>query len=850
MTTPQEELAHYFKVCGYAPDDTISVVTRAAADGPLFWSFVTVADAPKQIAARSKINCWFSANPMNQPANRESRGSTEDVTAVRALWADLDVKPGGMPDKASATAVMHELSGLLGAKPVAVVWSGHGFQPRWKIDIGEVHTPERMAPVIERFGRLVQEVAKRHGGKADSVFDMPRIIRAPFTMNIKPDLEPVETKVWIYDHDETITFESLLEVLDAYLPASPPPVKRDAEEPEFRHVGFERGNAYVKGALEYIKTELTDIADWPTGRTDDKGRGWEKIQADAAFRLASLGKADWNELSVERAKELFVSWAPVGGGWTERDVIKKWNSQVRRAEPADAPPDSDDPLSGGGAAPHLPAARAAATNVWAEGESGEADTPVGGLDHAPEAPEGLTWRKFLWNEFGLADRTVHLFGSELKYSPTTEKWYRYADGAWRESKTGGERAVQEMLRQLYQLEGPLYSDVPIRRGQKESSERDDFADFVKSCQTAGKVSGGAKVIRNDGGLDIPSSAFDSHPFLLNVKNGVVDLADGSLLAHDPDLLLRRQVGLNFDPEAKAPRWEAFLERVMPSADMRDYLQRIVGYTISGSTREQVVFFHVGPPASGKSVFVDVLSSMLGEFAGVIPSSTLLNKKVEQHPADIMSMEGRRLLALDETPEGARLDESLIKRLSGETKQTARGMGENWQEFKLVGKVHLVTNHDPHISDDAAMHRRLHYIPWRNPIPVEERVQGLASDIVRDELEGVLAWSVRGARRWREDGLARPAEAEMARSAYLASEDEFAVFIDDELILGADNAFTPSVEVYRRYKQWNEARGMKAMSMVAFGRKLAARGVEASRTMHARGFKCHLQVPKWVQDPLS
>jgi putative DNA primase/helicase len=873
--TPQEELTRYFEVCGYSPDDLISIVTRKGADGPLFWSFTPVSEAPRQIAARKGINCWFSANPMQKPADRESRGTTADVVAVRALWADLDVKPGGLPDRKTAKEVMKGLASLLGVDPCAIVWSGHGFQPRWRVDIGELHTPERMAPVIERFGELVKMLCGQHGGKADSVYDMPRIIRAPHTMNIKPELEPVPTKVWLYPDAGTVTFERLVAVLDEYVPARQP-IKRDAGEDEIRHVGMERGDAYVSSAVDYIRAELASIADWEPGRTDDKGRGWEKVQADAAFRLASLAKADWNSLDLERAQEIFTDACPTDDGWTIRDVIKKWKSQVRRAEPAEPPADSDDPLAGGGVAPHRSAAveaaiwggesrtegLGAADTIWGpvpESEPGEAGADHGVHDAESDGGGGglaaasppVSWRKYSWDDFGNADRTVELLGDTLRYSPAMKRWLRYEGGAWRETETGGEKAVQEMLRGLFQLEGPLYSDVeyPKTKG-KMTSERTEFGEWWTQQRAAAKVSAAAKVIRNDGLLDASPAEFDAQPMLLNCPNGVVDLASGELLEHDPRLMLRRQVPIDYESEAKAPRWEAFLETVQPSADMRDYLQRIVGYTITGSTKEQVVFFHVGPPASGKSVFLDVLNAMLGEFAGIVPSNTLLNKKMENHPADIMSMEGRRMLALDETPEGARLDESLIKRLSGETKQTARGMGENWREFKLVGKVHLVTNHDPHISDDQAMHRRLHYIPWRHQIPVEERIQGLAELIICEELEGVLAWAVRGARRWREDHLNRPAEAEMARSAYLAAEDEFAVFIDEELIVGAENAFTASKEVYRRYRQWCESQGMKPMSAVAFGRKLSRRGVEASRTREARGFKCFLQQPRWVQDPLS
>lgn len=177
------------------------------------------------------------------------------------------------------------------------------------------------------------------------------------------------------------------------------------------------------------------------------------------------------------------------------------------------------------------------------------------------------------------------------------------------------------------------------------------------------------------------------------------------------------------------------------------------------------------------------------------------------------------------------------------------MGENFRDFRLVGKVHLVTNHRPHITDDPAVHRRLHLVEWNVEIPPEERDPMLAETIISEELQGVLAWAVRGTRLWTEHRLARPVEAEMARSDYIASEDEFAQFMEDELVLGAES-FTESKVVYRQYRRWCESQGMKPMSSIAFGRKLSSRGVEAARTMHARGFKVALSLPRYTQDPLS
>lgn len=866
--TPQEELAKYFEVCGYAPDDVISIVTRAAADGPLHWSFVPVSDAPRQIAARSRINCWFSANPMSQPEPKydedgkliPSRGSTADVTAVRALWADLDIKTGGMPSAGAAKSVMKELATMLGARPVAIVRSGHGFQPRWRLTQDSYVHMHEFAGLIERFGRLVQVVAERFGGKADAVYDMARIIRAPYTTNIKPELAPVETDAWLYEHGESIDVQRLQEVLDAYVPAVAEP-KRDSAPGEIRHVGNERGNAYVRGALESIRSELLDLATWPVGKTDAKGRGWEKVQADAALRLASLAKAGWNSLEIDDAQRIFTDAAPTDDKWTVRDVIKKWQSQVRRAEPAEAPADTDDPLAGGGA-PHLPAARAAAVSIWAdEGDDGEADSAGGpavasddtrGGVASPSSSATLTapWQKHAWDDFGNADRVVALYGDVLRWCPPLRSWLKYHDGAWKLAEEGGEKAVQDMLRQLPELEGEQYSDVEYRKGKSVTSDRIEFLDWVRQNRATSRVTAAARVIRRDELLNVMPIDFDAWPMLLNVPNGVVDLQTSELIEHHPALLLRQQLDVVFDPDAKAPLWESFLAQAMPSADMRDYLQRIVGYTLTGDTREQVLFFHVGLSGAGKSVFLEILAALLGEMANSLPQDTLLNKKQAQHPTDISDLEGKRFIYLDETPEGARLDETLLKRLTGQATISARGMGENFRRFQMVGKIHLATNHDPHISDDPAVHRRIHYIPWRHVLPVEQRDPLLRARIISEELPGVLAWAVEGVRRWQSDRLAMPAEALVARAAYIASEDEFQMFIDEELIVGAES-FTPFRELYRRYTQWCDGLRMKPMGSKAFTQKLVARKIEPKRTTAARGFKVALQHGRWVgQDPLS
>lgn len=884
----RNEIREYLIAAGYVADDVISVVWKARS-GALGWTHVRAEEADKVIDGHRLVDTWISAAVVRKPSDPDSRGTADDVVAVRALWADLDVGPGKMASYQACRAVVDEVSEILGVRPTVLLASGHGLQPRWRFAHGDVTD---LAQLVEGFGRLVRQIAETHGGKADNVYDLARIIRAPGTTNCKDSKTgiPVKVKFALGERGTVMAVELRRILTERGLYEGPvPPAPTPVETP---NVDRSRGNRYVRSILVELKKELADIRDWPLGKTDERGRGWEKIQADAAYRLAELAKAEWNDLTEERAKILLTEMAPVDTSWTIRDVLKKWASQVKRAEPAKPPLDvTDDPLSGGyigsprqagtDASPHPVAPTGAAPKPAggdrSDGEghrsAGEPDVPlISGVDHgdgaaddggaaggegghgtgdseATPAVDDVTWRMYTWDDFGNAERTVALYGNRLRWSPSLDRWFAYRDGAWRESKVGGERAVQAMIRQVPELEAGLYSDEEYRKGKTVTSQRGEFLEFIGACRTASRVTAAAKVLRNDGELDISPVAFDSDPMLLNAVNGVVDLNTGDLLEHNAELMLRRQVPVTYDPDAKAPMWEAYLERVQPSEEERAYLQRITGYSITGKTTEQAMFIHHGVTHNGKGVFLRVMEALLGEFSRIVPPTTLLAKKLEQHPTDVMGLEGRRMLQVDEVPEGARLDEALIKRLTGQSTLTARGMGQDFQDFRITGKIHMVVNHMPHMGDDAATKRRIHVVKWNVTIPIEERDDTLADRIIANELDGVLAWCVRGALEWGQRGLDRTLEAFAAAEEYFASEDEFGQWIEDELIIGAE-AFVSTKDLYRRYRQWSESIGVKPMSSIAFGRKLSARGVEAARTKETRGWKVALRSAFVAPDPLG
>lgn len=584
----------------------------------------------------------------------------------------------------------------------------------------------------------------------------------------------------------------------------------------------QRIDAFVASSIDGIQSDLRESASWPDGHTDGRGRGWEKLQADKALRLAMLAKADWNALTLEQAFKLFTDAAPTGGKWGPGDVAGKWRSQLARADAAPFPV-APPPVTGllGGL--------------------------KGGVDPDDDAPvtEELasSWKRYSWDDIGNADRLAALHGSNLRHVLETDTWVIWRDGVWEDSSIGGEKLALDMLRQLPKLEAPLYSDEKRDKptGKGQTSDREEFLQWCREQRYAGKIRAAATTLRYTGEVAAHVDDFDKNPLLLNVRNGVLDLLSGALLEHSPELMMRMKAPVAYDPDAKAPRWEAFLERVQPVAEMRGYLQRVVGYSITGDTREHAVFLHHGETNNGKSVFLEVFSAVLGGYHAMIPPQTLLSKKQEQHPTDIADMEGRYWLSLDETQLGARLDEGLMKRLTGGTKIKARKMNKDFHEFRMSGKPHIFTNHVPHINHDPATIRRLHMILWPVRIPDAEVDKMLAAKIIASELPGVLAWAVRGTQLWQQHGLAKPAEAELDVASFVEEEDEFGLWLSSRT--APSDYLTPTELLYKSYRNWAEAGNITPVNSMTFGRTMRQRGFVPGRgTGGARGWKLGIKDP--------
>lgn len=450
-----------------------------------------------------------------------------------------------------------------------------------------------------------------------------------------------------------------------------------------------------------------------------------------------------------------------------------------------------------------------------------------------------------WDDLGNAERVIDRHGTEVRWLADIERWAHYENGRWnlKAANTGVWTRVVNTINQLAD-EAPNYDDEPQADPsgdpkKDKPSQRDQFLAWARKQRMRPKIAAARDVLQAYPAVHSTMDAFDQPQMLLNVANGIVDLTTGRLQPHDRSLYLMQQSPIRYDPHAVCPMWDRFLAGVMPDPDRRAYLARVVGYSLTADTGEQVMFIHHGEGQNGKGVFMRVVMALLGEYAQAVPASTLMAKHGDGGiPNDIARMVGKRLLSTSETGRtaegrGKPLDEELVKRLTGEDPVSARFLNAEFFEFKPVGKIHLATNHLPDVSGSHSMARRLQDIGWDVIVPPAKRIQGLAEKILAREAAGVLNWAIRGCLDWQQQGLAVPESVTAKTREHIAQANPLATWLEEETD-AVDDAVTENSQLYGSYKAWAERAGVRhPMSMKAFTIRLQEQGFVQDKDSRTR-----------------
>ncbi len=368
---------------------------------------------------------------------------------------------------------------------------------------------------------------------------------------------------------------------------------------------------------------------------------------------------------------------------------------------------------------------------------------------------------------------------------------------------------------------------------REAAAECNKAKVATAIASAKTVSAVERLARADRRLAATVDQWDADPWLLNTPDGLIDLRTGVPQPHRAESFVTKITAVA--PRGNCPRFLAFLDRIAGGdRDLVAYLRRVLGYALTGLTRDHALFFGYGTGANGKSVLLSTVAGILGDYHKTAPIETFTASNADRHPTDLAGLRGARLVTATETEEGRRWAESRIKQLTGGDTIAARFMRQDFFEYRPAFKLVIAGNHKPSLrSVDEAIRRRFHLIPFAVTIPVEERDPDLTEKL-KAEWPSILAWIVKGCLEWQTEGLRPPKAVLDATEAYMTAEDSIAQWVDDKCELASD-AWESSSILFASWTAWANAAGENPGSNKRFAQALETRGFCRRRKMHGQGF---------------
>jgi putative DNA primase/helicase len=426
-------------------------------------------------------------------------------------------------------------------------------------------------------------------------------------------------------------------------------------------------------------------------------------------------------------------------------------------------------------------------------------------------------KSFHLTDIGNAERLAQRHGQRLRHVPEWG-WMCYLDGVWVRREGKAEQAATDTVRSIY-AEAEACED---------DERRKEIAKHAMRSESSRSIDAMLKIAKSRHQIMASVKDFDLDPYMLAVRNGVVDLTSGKLMDHKPERMISRIANVDYDKDAACPTWLRFLDRIFDAnKSLIEYVQSAMGYSLTGDISEHKMFFCYGTGRNGKSTLLETAAEVIGEYAATAETNTFMLRHTESARNDIACLVGMRYVTAIEAADRRRLDETLIKQMTGGDAIKARFLYREHFEFRPQFKLWLAANHKPVIrGTDEGIWSRVLLVPFNVTIPAAERDKRLR-DKLRQELPGILAWMVRGCLRWQKHGLQEPAAVTDATKEYRTEMDMLAAFID-ECCVTNEQAVCRAGNLYEAYKKWCDASGEHSDNQRQFGQRLTERGYQRQR----------------------
>ena len=435
-------------------------------------------------------------------------------------------------------------------------------------------------------------------------------------------------------------------------------------------------------------------------------------------------------------------------------------------------------------------------------------------DEDGTAENGRNMKKYSFDDMGNAQRMLDLFGQKILYNYNEKKWLIYDGIRWRTDGTGFIRTLADRSIARMSVEAAYYES----QGEDMAKA---FQKHLKSCRS--NKSKNAMLSELEHHVPVTPNDLDRNKSLLNTADCVIDLRTLKTQPHDAELLITKHTPIKYKPDAECPLWENFLNQIFDGdAELVNYIQRAVGYSLTGSTSEQCAFFLYGTGSNGKSTFLDIVREICGDYAtNIQPETIMVRPNGGTASSDVARLKGARFVTSVEPNEGMRINEGLLKQLTGDDIVTARKLYSEEFEFRPEFKLWMATNHKPIIrGTDTGIWRRVRMIPFTVHIP-PDKVDRNLKDKLLGELEGIFAWAVKGVKLYNEQGLRMPAAVAAAVEEYRAEMDVISSFVSSCCIVEAGRQVKAN-DLYRVYSEWCSRNNEYCMSSTKFGTEIAKR----------------------------
>lgn len=534
--------------------------------------------------------------------------------------------------------------------------------------------------------------------------------------------------------------------------------------------------------------------------------GPDMQRIDSLFRQSGLVRDKWYEPRGESTYGMRTVAAVLA---TQRSYYDPQIAKVAHVE-AHALPDKVTPIRRTGDVAERPANNA--PNI--------PHAPRGEDDESGESHDTQPGREHL-TDMGNARRFVAHCGAYVRYVAVWGTWLIWDGRRWQKDEEG---AILELAKATVKAMWHEVAEID------DHEKRVEVIKWIYKSENAARLTAMLDVAKSEPELRRAHTAFDQHDWLLNCQNGTLDLKTGLLREHRQDDLLTKLAPVDYNPAARLPLWEKFIETVTGGdAEMATFLQRAVGYTLTGDTTEEKLFFAHGPTRMGKSTFFEALKAMLGDYAQTADFETFLARpQVGGIRNDIADLVGARMVASIEVDDGKKLAAGLVKTITGGDTIKARHLYKEAFSFLPAFKLWLAANDAPRVdASDGAMWARIVRIPFDKPITNRNpRVKSVLRDAAKAGA-AILAWAVRGCLDWQRAGLGIPASIETATEDYRASMDPLKDFLTDCCELEA-GAWASTAQLREAYEAWCKANGERyPLTGRKFGDLLAQRGCISS-----------------------